>query len=416
VSPDPAFTLNPVDGAGNPVNLAVLALQRWVGTGGVTGRYLRVGDPGFPALGPGQGFWVRPTSLTTLSPRGSLVDQTKPFSVPLAEGWNMFGSVFIGDINWSAVKVRFQGVEYPIAAAGQIVRSNAWGYDRAARSYRIITSADVVRAGRGYWIRALQACELVLAPPGTRAAPGRDADMKTKSLQIVAKIANRSDLDNFAPLTGLDKTRIAELEKPAYIADYVTVRFLSADAVQLPEGTRAPAGATTLAFEVETDRPNADVSVVFPTVATLGRKNEMTLVDLSTGTRRALGSIAGYSYNSGENVAPRRFAVIVSQRKANTSLLISSVRSTGRSGGALSFSFDLSHGASVRAQIVAGGGRVIRDIAQGRAATEGVNTLLWDGRDARGASVPAGSYLLKLSATDEVGRAASAVLPVTVVR
>ena len=72
--------------------------------------------------------------------------------------------------------------------------------------------------------------------------------------------------------------------------------------------------------------------------------------------------------------------------------------------------------ATVRAQIVSATGAVVRTLSSGRAAAQGANSLLWDTRDNRGIAVPAGSYLLKLTGTDDGGRSATAVLPVVLVR
>jgi hypothetical protein len=420
VTPDPSISFSPTrQGTGEPVSVTVLNMVKWMTTTAPSGRYLLLNnDPGFPGIAGGQSYWVRPSESVVLNPRGRLHDQTQPYSIPLKAGWNMVGSVYLQDINWSAVKVRYQGQTLGVGDAPSIVRSIAWTYDKATGGYSIVNAGGVLRPGRGYWVRAFVDCELILSPPGSRAASlSREADLREGSLQIVARMGNRMDTDNFVPLTGLDKTRMAMLEKPPYVANYVTVRLVPTDSAQLPAETRAAAAnKTVIMFDVETDRKNADVMVQFPNVSAMGRSYEVTLVDLANGARRALGSNSGYAYNSGDNSTPRRFALLVDTVSNNSRLIISDIKGTGRSAGTLSFSYTISATASVRAQIVGGSGQVVRDLQQGRAVTRGVNTLLWDGKDARGVSVPAGTYLLKLTATDEKGRSATAVLPVTLVR
>jgi flagellar hook assembly protein FlgD len=70
----------------------------------------------------------------------------------------------------------------------------------------------------------------------------------------------------------------------------------------------------------------------------------------------------------------------------------------------------------VRAQVMSAGSQVVRDLDRGRAATRGVNSLVWDGKDNKGASVPAGPYLLKLTASDDKGHQATVTVPVLVAR
>jgi len=296
------------------------------------------------------------------------------------------------------------------------VRPTLWTYDKATGSYVI---SQVLDPTRGYWVRALQAADIVIQPPGTRAADlGRENTVdRASSLQIMARSGSRADTDNFVALTGATASRLALMDKPPYPGDYVSIRLLDPETVTLPESTRAAvAGQTVIPFIVETDRKNADVTVLFPNYGTLGRKYDVTLVDLATGVKRGVGSNGGFTYNSGEEMAPRRFALLVAAQTLGGRLIISELRAATRGTAGTSFSYNLSASANLRAQIVGGNGSVVRDVAQGRAVTRGVNQLIWDGKNAQGVSVPSGTYILKLTATDDQGRQATAALPITLVR
>ena len=103
----------------------------------------------------------------------------------------------------------------------------------------------------------------------------------------------------------------------------------------------------------------------------------------------------------------------------NTRLLISNLQTSGGNSRSpvLSFAYSISGSATLKAQIIGGtGGQAIRTLDTGRAVPQGTNTLVWDGKDGKGTAVAAGLYLLKLTATDDKGRTAIGVLPVTVVR
>src|SRR5205823_8553570 len=124
----------------------------------------------------------------------------------------------------------------------------------------------------------------------------------------------------------------------------VSVRFVPSEGVQLPANTRAGAvNKTVVAFDVVTDRKNSDVTVFFPNAAQIGRKTEGTLVDLSNGTTKTISTISGMSYNTGDNVKPRRFALLINNVVGAERLLISDVAiSSSRSAGTHNVSYNVS--------------------------------------------------------------------------
>jgi len=420
VSPDPTLSFGVTDSNGGNLAVTTLNLIEWSPS---LGRYLLLNQDGnFPGVAAGQAYWVKPSQSIVLNPRGRIADQTQPYTIPLNPGWNMIGTVFLQDINWSAVKVRVNGQLLNIADAGQYVRPVAWTYSKSTGGYQMVDLPDgVLSSGRGYWIHATQAVDLILAPPGTRAANvGRATVERSTSLQITVQTGSHTDRDNFAPLNSAANSRLALQEKPPYVGEHVSVHFVT-DKVELPADSRAAAAGASnvVVFDVETDKKNADVSVNFPNLGALGRKTDVTLVDLTSNTRRALGTGAGVTYNSGENTAAHRFALIMNTATINTRLVITGLASAGGNSRspAVSFSYNVSGAATIKAQIVGGaGGQTLRTLDSGRAVPQGTNSLVWDGRDAKGVPVASGSYLLKLTATDEKGHTATGVLPVTVVR
>jgi hypothetical protein len=420
VTPDPALSFGVTDTNGNPLAVTVLNVIQWSPP---LGRYLSLNQDGnFPGITAGKAYWVKPTQAVVLNPRGRVADQTQPYAIPLSTGWNMIGSVFLEDINWSAVKVRVNGQDINIADAEQYVRPVAWDYNKQTGGYEMVTLPNgVLHSGRGYWVKAFANVDLVLAPPGSRAAvEGRDAVARATSLQIMAQAGKHVDRDNYAPLTSAGNSRLALQEKPPYVSEHVSIHFVT-DKVELPAESRASAASASnlVFFDVETDQKNTDVSVQFPNLSAIGRKTEVTLLDMTSNNRRALGTGTGVTYNTGANAAPRRFALIMNTAAINTRLVISGMQSAGGNSRspALSFQYSISGAATVKAQIVGGAsGQTIRTLDSGRAVPQGTNSLLWDGKDAKGVSVAAGSYLLKLTATDEKGHTATGIMPVTVVR
>jgi hypothetical protein len=411
VSPDPSLTFGATDTSGSPLSITALNLAVWNPVIAPTGGYQYADN--VRASG-GQAYWAKPNQGVVLNPRGKLWSQSQAYSIPLTAGWNMVGSVYLQDIAWSAVQVKYQGQTLPIAQAGEIVRNYAWGFNSATGSYVLVQAGGALKSGRGYWVKAVKSCDLVLPAPTTKAASAQAVvNAAANALQVIARLGATMDTDNFLPLDAGAKP--AYVEKPPYLAEHAVVSIVPTESVQMPADLQAGTGVIH-AFDVTTAVADANVVVEFPSMASLGRRYQATLVDLATGARKSLAQSGSYTYNTGATAAPRQFVLVLSKAAANSSLLISAVHNTGRAAGSMSFSYSMSAQATVRAQIVSATGAVVRTLSSGRAAAQGANSLLWDTRDNRGIAVPAGSYLLKLTGTDDGGRSATAVLPVVLVR
>ncbi len=120
-------------------------------------------------LNGGSGFWIRPTTTESIIANGRLWPQDTAYTVPLVTGWNQIASVFVNPISLANVQVRYQGQTLSLtqAAARLWIKDYAWGYDAAIKDYFLVregTSNSTLLKGRGYWVKALVDCELILRP------------------------------------------------------------------------------------------------------------------------------------------------------------------------------------------------------------------------------------------------------------
>jgi len=429
----PSLTLGPgVDMVSLPVipidtdpdliltNAAALDIVRWLP---VQAKYSFFNtDNDFPGITAGSGFWVNPAASVKLEPRGKLADQTQAFAIQMFIGWNQFGSVFTAPINWAATRVRYQGQTVPIAqaAANGWIRDYAWGYNKSTRSYFLVhaTQQGATRQivpWRGYWIRALVDCELILVPAGAQAAavgPVRSEAGATAPewmQQIVASAAGASDTSNYIGVS--NSTQGMAIEKPAYWKGYVDLHFTGsgraeggAYAVDIKPKS---AGRMVWNFEVRTDQPNTDITITWPKVVSVPKDVDLTLVDVDGGKSRFLRTTSAYTFNSGKADGVRRFQIVAEPRGAGT-LMITSITDSGSRGVSRTISYTLTAEAEVSAQILSLTGKPVRMLAARQAATRGTNQIVWDGRDGQGRVVPAGVYLVQITATAQDGNTVKA--------
>ncbi len=85
-------------------------------------------------------------------------------------------------------------------------------------------------------------------------------------------------------------------------------------------------------------------------------------------------------------------------------------------GDGAQISVTLSAAATVSAEIINIAGRVVKVVTTDRAMSEGVASLSWNGRNAAGARVPAGVYLVRLSALSDDGGRSQAIATLNLTR
>jgi hypothetical protein len=85
-------------------------------------------------------------------------------------------------------------------------------------------------------------------------------------------------------------------------------------------------------------------------------------------------------------------------------------------GNGAQISVTLSAAATVSAEVLNIAGRVVKVVTTDRAMSEGVQSLTWDGRNAAGARVPAGVYLVRLSALSDDGGRSQAIATLNLTR
>lgn len=399
-------------------------------------KYLKY--PDLEPITPGKGYWAGFPVPITVKIVGQLPEREPRTSVSLLFGWNQIGTPYQTALNINDLEFQFgpdnQGVDLQTAITkGWIEAVNLPApvgqvavYQFGAGGY---SKATTLEPWKGYFIkvRVAEGLTLTYTPPSTRqAAQQRRSSVQPPAsgwvLPVVLRTKGRSASVYIGQAEGASAGFDRGLDGPKppavsrMVPDLSIVRMdWGADSGEYFSDIQ-PLGART-AWELTAlcPDPEATYTLSWPDLNQVPRNVRLVLHDLATGTRRYLDSSSGYTFAPGGSPT-RRFRIEAENRSRAALRILHLTARPNRSSGALQIGFELTQGASVSATVRGGSGSLVRKIVQGRAAGQGSTALLWDSRDENGIAVPAGTYLLEVTAVSENGEVARVVQPVILVR
>ncbi|MCC6730939.1 MAG: hypothetical protein IT208_16550 [Chthonomonadales bacterium] len=427
---------------GQPLfNEGNLLLAQWRQTLTGDDKYLRY--PTLDPLQPGKGYWSNFGSAVSATVKGRVLTDQSEVSLALLHGWNQIGNPYETAVPIANLQFQYQADNVPVNLAAAIERGwivaqavptvgqvAVWRWDQTLG----YVPASTLEPWQGYWIRVLvsEGVTITYPSPATQAARSRAASTRSASAAAPAGWA--------VPLTVRGPDGVGAT---AYIgqADGASAGYdAHFDAARPPDFTRAvPSVAmahpewggvagdyfadiralnapATWDVTVSTPAPGKTYTLAWAGVARVPRSLRLLLRDVATGRRQYLNGSSSYAFVSGAS-ATRRFQVTAELRgAAGLRILNLAARASRSPGGAVEIGFDLSAGATVDAQIRGADGRTVRRLGVGRAVSRGANRMLWDLRDDRAIAVPAGVYMVQVTARTPEGEVARVVQPVTVVR
>jgi hypothetical protein len=412
------------------------------------------GNPAVSLAPIGVGYWLNMSEAKVLETNG--VPATGPVAIPLfgveddqgefrpgSDGWNMIGGPFPYPVNWSAVSIRQQtpvGIrEYSLqeAVAAEIINAQLVGWDVGTRSYFYsVAPAGQLLPFRGYWVRALKDCTLVVPP--SRSAPSlvsRAADVKARAAQtegwrvrFSASVAGDRDAENyFGQARGAaDGEDIHDVQKPPTGPSNAYVRFINTDKQgrkaayafdMRPANTGRQKSEWTVA--VGAAKGDADVTLTWDGLNNMPSRSKLVLRDSVTNKVVSMNGRSSYTYKNTEAGATRLFTVSLSTQNTAGPLQIRNVQTVATSGGraeqrGINVRFSLSQDADVQASVRTLSGKVINVLS---GATRGVSqdkmVLRWNGRSREGSEVPSGPYILEITARTDEGETVTVKRPIT---
>lgn len=337
-------------------------------------------------------------------------------------GWNMIGAPFTYPVDWSVVTVRADGVSYSIAEAVKagIISPALIGFANGDYVYSIAPGGQL-EPFNAYWVRVYRDCQLNVPPVPTASIATRST-LSNPGLQggwqarLIASVGNGVDGQNyFGQRPGAaDGEDLTDLPKPPAGASDVYVTLLNKGANgksrSLAYDMRPLNGNAVTQEEwvatVQSVRPNAKVVLSWDGIRTAPRNARLVLTDVQTGAVIPMASRSSYVYQSGDAGTVHRFVIkMLPQTSGVLAIRNLKTGSTTRAAAGLTVRFNTNLEADTQVSIVTTSGREIRTLASSGRVQPGTEvSLYWDGRGKDGAVVPAGPYVVKVSAKTADGQ------------
>ncbi|MEN6521240.1 MAG: FlgD immunoglobulin-like domain containing protein [Armatimonadota bacterium] len=418
------------NGSGSPVIPAnSLLMARWNPL--LSGDYKYEMYPKTPPFAPGRAYWAKFPSTVTVTVTGDVPDPAGSYRIGLSAGWNQIGTPFTSSISVSSLMVE-KGNDDPVAFSTAwstgLIGKTIWKYTPGT-GYTAATSLD---PWEGYWIKCNVSDGVVLTVSGpgraasraasTGASTGAGKSIVSSSDWAINLSAHSGDGDASGVTLGVAAgatdgfDNAFDSEAPPSYGNGVNITAKAAGAgTACAVDTRA-AGASKVSWDmiVTPSEPNQDIVVKWGDISGAPKRCRLVLTDQSTGASRFMRTTSSYRFNSGDG-STRQFTV-TADSSPSTRLMITNLLVGPTRGTSMSFSYNLTTAAQVKAEIKAPGGRLVRQLNSGQTTRSGINNMVWDRRDDSGETVPAGMYLLNLEAVTEDGEMVKNIRPVLIAR
>jgi subtilisin family serine protease len=372
----------------------------------------------------GRGYWIYLPAAHTFTPSGTAAP-AGDFSVEVVPGWQQLGNPFFGPMDFSLSTVTYGSTVMDLfsADAAGIVRSYAWTYNPATRDYELIHPAfgtkTLVPPWTGLWVLADKACTLTFVRPSATASAAaeraRVAKADTAGWMVRLEARGDGSVDG-ANYLGVKAAANGVVSPPR--GEGVELSFTAAPG--LPAGNYATAfyaaakPAMTWDFQVTWTRPQSAIQILWPDLSSVPANLSLVLTDLETGRRVSLRQQASYRFTPSGSPGARHFRV--ESRAAGGAVRIAALSAVPTGSGGMQVAFTLSADAACDVTVLNIAGRPVRTLEAGATRAAGVNTLTWDGRSGAGTPVPAGQYLVRVTARSEDGTVATALRAMRVAR
>jgi hypothetical protein len=241
----------------------------------------------------------------------------------------------------------------------------------------------------------------MLSPAGARAEVAAQSD--GWSIDIVARAGPFHDR---GVIIGASSTPRTEPHPPLGpgVDVFVGDRTASGSSLDLRPG---PLTRENWDVVVTTGLADTEIELIWPDLSSLPKELAAYLVDETVGKRIYMRTTRSYALRSAGDGCVRPLRIEVTERSGVAPM--ASVTAQAAGTGRAEIAVTLSAEGVVDVTVINIAGRPVARVAADELLPSGMTRLLWDGRNAAGTRVPAGSYLVRVIATGEDGQRASAI-------
>ncbi len=344
----PSFTVNGLDMISLPIqplssfpdgalgSVPGFALAKWLPSKLAYKMYTLLPGVGttdydFPGITTGQAYWIKTLVPKTIAPTGTLVDQNSDYQVSLGVGWNQIGYPFTTECQWSDLRVRrtvngvVQEATLAAAAANGWLKEYGWTYDPASGNYKLVDASRVgaertMRPWRGYWMKALMYCTLVIPSPtraksaspviSLNAVDGQSGGTGSAKWQV-RLMARNGDLKDEFNYFGESSSKEELVESPACFQNYIDLYFTTkhGDGMYASHLLDDAGFGDEWQFVVATDKVG-EVELTWDGLQSVPSRIKLVLID-EGGKVTQIVPGGSYKFTAGEGTTTKSFKIEV---------------------------------------------------------------------------------------------------------
>jgi subtilisin family serine protease len=390
----------------------------------------------------GLGYFVRlPKRCTISAAAGGALTDVDSYEIKLTQGdgeyrgWNMIANPFESPVDWGTVTFIADGQRYDLREAMSeevgITEGVLFSFVSTATGGYYEFAPDptdaVMEFMGGYWLHVLRDATLVIYNPAVGVAGGaaqvrstlaKPAPTKDEwTLRLSASSGEYADPANYVgvhPLATEGYDLGLDISKPPALVRELSLsmvpRSASYKAGRYARDVRSSLGERhEWDIEVSSTLSEAPVTLSWENLnQTVPPNVQLILRDVEAGRDVYMRTASNYTYRTGDGPESRRFKLVATVDQSNA-LAVSGLNTASAADGSVSITYSVSRAATVTADIRNIAGLPIARLATVDSAAGVMQTLSWNGRNASGARVPNGRYLVRLTARTPEGQSVQAI-------
>lgn len=361
-------------------------------------KYILLGDPNFPTDLTCKGFWVKlPQAFdpSNVDPDGSSSPADQEIAVPLGKGWQAIGLPWTYPLPISALQIEDKnGNRFSFSQASNLVgkvlfRWNGTEYVNVGLQQGM---ENTLYPWFGYWIRVKDDCKLIFPKEPWTVQAKRASNLDGFCLPIKAVFSDGTTEDVYI---GIGKEEITSpFPPPAPYSQNLKRLSIIKNGELLYIDIRKEGGKQEWRLAVK-----GGATLFFPNLSYLPKGWQAISTD---GDKRYYLKTTSAIKVEGD----KELKVEIGDGLV-TPLLINMVEARSVRGG-VNISWNVNLPCQAKVAIKGADGRVLRDLGM-RSSSSGLNSIFWDGKGQDGRNLPAGIYIIELTARDDLNQMIKAI-------